>query len=335
MAAEALEQSVLESKDKDQLLAIAKALGVKASARTKKSDIIDQILESTGSAVARRANGDVAVAGAGVAAPTATVPRPHWPTLTSAGRRSPSAVSADPGGAVDEPPAEWELEVGAAGDGADRTATPGGDAATDVVDERHRRPPTTGLVSSPGRAPRRPRRTDGRPAGPGAAAQGGDRQGHGRVGRWRGGRREPQPAPPPAAQGRRPRGRGPAGRRRGARRGRDRRAARQRAGRGGGVPRHARRGLRLPARQRLPASRDDAYIPVKLARQYGLRKGDHVTGAEPAGRAQREEPGAARDPHRQRRRPGGGQAPASVRGSDGAVPRREAAARGPGRSRPT
>ncbi|MET0460375.1 MAG: Rho termination factor N-terminal domain-containing protein, partial [Ilumatobacteraceae bacterium] len=49
MAAEALEQSVLESKDKDQLLAIAKALGVKASARTKKSDIIDQILESTGS----------------------------------------------------------------------------------------------------------------------------------------------------------------------------------------------------------------------------------------------------------------------------------------------
>jgi transcription termination factor Rho len=44
VAAEALEQSVLESKDKDQLLAIAKALGLKASARTKKSDIIDQVL---------------------------------------------------------------------------------------------------------------------------------------------------------------------------------------------------------------------------------------------------------------------------------------------------
>ena len=52
MAAEALEQSVLESKDKDQLLAIAKALGLKASARTKKSDIIDSILETTGSAPA-------------------------------------------------------------------------------------------------------------------------------------------------------------------------------------------------------------------------------------------------------------------------------------------
>ena len=50
MAAEALEQSVLENKDKDQLLAIAKALGLKASARTKKSDIIALILDTTGSA---------------------------------------------------------------------------------------------------------------------------------------------------------------------------------------------------------------------------------------------------------------------------------------------
>ncbi|MGZ4770652.1 MAG: transcription termination factor Rho, partial [Ilumatobacteraceae bacterium] len=33
------------------------------------------------------------------------------------------------------------------------------------------------------------------------------------------------------------------------------------------------------------ASRDDAYIPVKLTRQYGLRKGDFVTGlSRPAGR---------------------------------------------------
>ena len=54
MAAEALEQSVLESKDKDQLLAIAKALGLKASTRTKKSDIIDQILETTGAASRRQ-----------------------------------------------------------------------------------------------------------------------------------------------------------------------------------------------------------------------------------------------------------------------------------------
>ena len=48
MTAQALEQSVLESKDKDQLLAIAKALGLKASARNKKAEIIDQILTTTG-----------------------------------------------------------------------------------------------------------------------------------------------------------------------------------------------------------------------------------------------------------------------------------------------
>ena len=49
MAAAALEQSVLESKDKDTLLEMAKALGVKATSRLKKSDIIDKILDTTGS----------------------------------------------------------------------------------------------------------------------------------------------------------------------------------------------------------------------------------------------------------------------------------------------
>ena len=48
MAAAALEQSVLESKDKDTLLEMAKALGVKVPARLKKSEIIDKILETTG-----------------------------------------------------------------------------------------------------------------------------------------------------------------------------------------------------------------------------------------------------------------------------------------------
>jgi transcription termination factor Rho len=48
VAAAALEQSVLESKDKDTLLEMAKALGVKAPARLKKSEIIDKILETTG-----------------------------------------------------------------------------------------------------------------------------------------------------------------------------------------------------------------------------------------------------------------------------------------------
>ena len=49
MAAAALEQSILESKDKDTLLEMAKALGVKVNARLKKGEIIDKILDTTGS----------------------------------------------------------------------------------------------------------------------------------------------------------------------------------------------------------------------------------------------------------------------------------------------
>ena len=45
---EALERSVLESKDREQLLAIAAAIGVKATSRAKKAEIIDKILTQTG-----------------------------------------------------------------------------------------------------------------------------------------------------------------------------------------------------------------------------------------------------------------------------------------------
>jgi len=48
VAADALEQSVLESKDREQLMAIASALGVKSTSRAKKADLIQKILEQTG-----------------------------------------------------------------------------------------------------------------------------------------------------------------------------------------------------------------------------------------------------------------------------------------------
>ena len=75
MAAAALEQSMLESKDKDTLLEMAKALGVKANARLKKSDIIDKILDTTGSSTASgtdasRPDGDPADAGSSNGADT-------------------------------------------------------------------------------------------------------------------------------------------------------------------------------------------------------------------------------------------------------------------------
>ncbi len=46
MAAQALEQSTLESKDKDQLLQIAKALGVKGVSKLKKADLVDKIIDA-------------------------------------------------------------------------------------------------------------------------------------------------------------------------------------------------------------------------------------------------------------------------------------------------
>ena len=49
-SSEALERSVLEGKDRDALLRIAEVLGVKASSRTKKAEIVDRILEQTGAA---------------------------------------------------------------------------------------------------------------------------------------------------------------------------------------------------------------------------------------------------------------------------------------------
>src|SRR5665647_2394358 len=43
-----LERSVLEGKERDELHAIAQALSVKTTTRTKKADMIDGILKATG-----------------------------------------------------------------------------------------------------------------------------------------------------------------------------------------------------------------------------------------------------------------------------------------------
>ncbi len=52
-----LERSVLESKERDELHAIAQALSVKTNTRTKKADIIDGILKAAGVGVSG-ADGD-------------------------------------------------------------------------------------------------------------------------------------------------------------------------------------------------------------------------------------------------------------------------------------
>ena len=47
-AEQQLERSVLEGKERDELSAIAQAMSLKTTSRTKKADIIDQILDATG-----------------------------------------------------------------------------------------------------------------------------------------------------------------------------------------------------------------------------------------------------------------------------------------------
>ena len=67
MAADALEKSVLESKDKDQLVAIATALGIKAGPRAKKEDIIFKILDTVGGPAASSSSSSSSYSSSGAA----------------------------------------------------------------------------------------------------------------------------------------------------------------------------------------------------------------------------------------------------------------------------
>ncbi len=274
MTAQALEQSALESKDKEQLLAIAKALGLKASARLKKAEIISQILDTTASGGApettspapeaprsggRGRNG--AAKTADVATDTAT------DTTTDTADAGSAPAPGEPSGS--EPPSEWELEftsepVGGSGDSATTDST---DSTTDSDD------------------------ADG---GAGAERRGGsgrgDRRGDGQ-----------RPAQQRSGQPNRDDGES-----------RSRRRRRRKKPKGADGPQGEDRDL-LDQESDTPistdpvavegyldlrdegygflrlkgflGSREDPYVPVKLSRQFGLRKGDHVTGmSRPPGR---------------------------------------------------
>ena len=102
MASEALEQSALEAKDREQLVAIAKALGVKSAARAKKEEIIEMILEQTAPSP---------VVDAPVAA---SVKRAGTGSSKSASDANSSSDAKSDGqvlGADGQPLAEWEIEL--------------------------------------------------------------------------------------------------------------------------------------------------------------------------------------------------------------------------------
>jgi len=278
VAADALEQSVLESKDKEQLVAIATALGLKSVARSKKEDIIKKILDTVGAA------------GGPAEEPTKAerAPRGGKPAES---KPAPAAKAAEPEvilGPDGEPLAEWEAEL----------VRQGISTATEEV----------GAEGSGDRGPRnRDGQRDGNRDGEREDRRDGNREGQ-RDGNRDGNRQHNDRGPrnfdrdggqrnfDTDGQGRRRRRRRGKGGRDEGPQGEDRDYVQRDFGQSDGpsepqiVEVQGYLDLRdegygfLRVKGYLP-SRDDAYISVKQTRQYGLRKGDHVTGtARTAGR---------------------------------------------------
>ena len=310
MAAAALEQSMLESKDKDTLLEMAKALGVKVTARQKKSDIIDKILETTGpsSAPAPAAeqssgNGQSATPATAAAEPDTAPDQAAAPASTPSAPSAPSASDAaevvlGPDG---EPLADWEIELARSGESADNgDASPRTDRDRDRDRNGQNRSDQNRSDQNRGDQNRGERKAgdqaDKRQGAGDRSEQGGQSE---RTRNTQGGQRNDQGGQRNDNRNNEP-GEG------------NRRRRRRRKGRGGqdgpqgedvelleqdtGVEssepfdvegyldiRDEGYGF-LRVNGYLP-SKSDAYIPLKLARQYGLRKGDLVTGkVRPAGR---------------------------------------------------
>jgi transcription termination factor Rho len=311
---EALERSVLENKDRDQLVTIASALGVKTPARAKKSDIIDKILETTGVSAP--------AAPAAAAAPARAV-RGRAAKASAPAAETPEADAPD-----EDAPAAVVVEREPVADESD---------APDVV-----MPSRPVVASTPSSIPPwsdRPRQGNGSPdrpgqngsgpnagsgsTGPGTNAQPAGQNSNGAAAANGNGERPPfadrngQPGDAGESEGRRKR-----------RRNRNRNrgegdepvempgapaAYEMQPGFGDPIEVAGYLDLRdegygfLRVAGYVP-SRDDAYVSVKQSKQFGLRKGDHVTGtARPAGRNEKNpallsittvnggEPDAARD----------------------------------------
>ncbi len=270
MAAEALEQSMLESKDKEQLLAIAQALGIKTTSRAAKATLIDKILETTGggSSAAQgpqpATNGRTARTPKQVASAASSEPEAAEAPPTAAETPAGSPDGATPVeaevilGPDGEPLADWEIELIKSGEVAvtELAVSPAASASSNAnasprgADGDDGDGEGEGDAESRNSRRRRRRRNKGRGEGP----QGGDQE---RFERPERPDRVDEPGPPISME--------PVN--------------------VSGYLDLRDEGYGFLRVSGYLASRDDAYIPVKLTRQYGLRKGDYVTGlSRPAGR---------------------------------------------------
>lgn len=266
MAAQALEQSVLETKDKDQLLAISKALGVKVTARSKKADIISAILATTGGSSAGDATDQPASSGAEKASTSggdrsATSTTEDAPSEknddSTASAPSKKTAEAAPAPATDEePPAEWELEF---------SAEPAEDVATDGSSERGGQN-RDGQQRDGQRQQRNGQRDGQRQDGPRDAD--GESRNRRRRRRRKGGRPDE----------------GPQGEDRDFLEDDDTPVSNDPVPVDGYLDMRD-EGYGFVRVNNYLSSKKDAYVPVRMSRQFGLRKGDHLVGMmRPAGR---------------------------------------------------
>lgn len=266
MAAQALEQSVLETKDKDQLLAISKALGVKVTARSKKADIISAILATTGGSSAGDATDQPTSSGAKKAstsggdrsATSATEDAPAETTGDStASARSKKAAEAAPAPATDEePPAEWELEF---------SAEPAEDVAKDGSSERGGQ--NRDGQQRDGQRQQRNGQRDGQRQD-GSRDVDGESRNRRRRRRRKGGRPDE----------------GPQGEDRDFLEDDDTPVSNDPVPVDGYLDMRD-EGYGFVRVNNYLSSKKDAYVPVRMSRQFGLRKGDHLVGMmRPAGR---------------------------------------------------
>lgn len=297
MAAEALEKSALESKDKEQLTAIAEALGVKAPARATKAILVEKILEKTGgSAAPAKRSAKAEKPAQEESADDSAEEADERPARGERGGRNnrndrndrgdraerddkPAKESSEPVvyiGADGEPLAEWEIELAQHEGRMGELKQQGGG--------RNNRNDRNDRGERGDREERGPRQNNQqRQQGQGQNRQQNQNQGqrNEQGGDWedRGGRNSRR-----RRRGRNGRDEGPQGD--------DRYDTGEQNENISTDPvkvegyldlRDEGYGfLRIGGYQ---PTREDAYIPVKLTRQFGLRKGDHVTGmSRPAGR---------------------------------------------------
>ncbi len=271
-----LERSALERKDREELTTIAQALGAKPPSRARKAEIVQLILELTG--VASESSGAEeggskprrTRAGNGGSQQEATVDESDSATDTTDTTTTDAPAAAPEPAGSDEPPAEWEdaaADEGGAGSGSRAAA-----------DDDDRSGGSNGQDDAAG-AERTER------GGSTVTATEGDVRGGGREGRAADGRqREPERSrEQQRGDGQQVDVNEPGNRRR------------RRRGRRGGAETHVEdytgepldvEGLLdlrdegygfLRVKGSLP-SKDDVYVSVKQARQFGLRKGDHIKG---------------------------------------------------------